>query len=326
MRFTRRRLLAGGVASGLLLVEGCGPGIDAVKTTPNSQYLYVANRKAASVLTFPVAGPFGNVSPSTRIGGANTQLVLPDGLAVDNSGDIYVGENDDIPRSVIAGFAAGANGNSAPAFTFTPTPTLKVEGLVVDSSGNVYVSSWIGSLVDVFAPRPSGSAAPSRVISGPNTLLRGPDGMALNSGKLYVADYLNNAICVFSANARGNVAPTTRIAGASTLLNHPGEVALDSTGRIIVANTGTGGHGFVLVFGRGAGGNVAPVAMISGANTGLLDPTGVAVDSTGAIWVSDGTANAIYRFASDANGNVAPTATFYGAATTLSNPQSLTIH
>jgi len=79
----------------------------------------------------------------------------------------------------------------------------------------------------------------------------------------------------------------------------------------------------VLVFASGASGNATPVAVISGANTGLMDPSGVAVDTSGNIWVSDAAANAIYRFASTANGNVAPTATYSGALTTLSDPQSL---
>ena len=272
-----RRSFSGMALALLVASAGCAGGSSTSPPAPSvPRNLYVANRDGSSVLTFPVAGPFGNVAPSTAIGGANTQLVFPDGLAVDGFGTIYVGENDTSNASVIAGFLAGANGNAAPAFSFTPSPALRVEGVVVDASGNVYVSSWIGSVIDVFPPAPSGSVAPSRVISGANTLLSGPDGMALGSGHLYVADFLNNAIDVFPANANGNVAPVSAIAGTATLLNHPGEIALDSTGRILVANAGTGGKGSILIFANGAAGNAAPVATIGGTNTGILDPSGVA--------------------------------------------------
>ena len=289
-----------------------------------NQQLYIANRNGPSVLTFPVSGPYGNAAPNRNIVGGNTQLVSPIGLALDNAGNIYVNETDG--GSTVAVFSSAANGNVAPATTFTTTfNVVGSEGIAVNSSGNVYVSSYLSQLIDVFPAAPSGNVTPTAVISGANTLLSDPVGMTLSPTNLYVTDYAGNAVYIYAANANGNVAPTATISGGNTQLNHPGEVVLDYTGRIIVANTGTTccSSGFVLVFASGASGNATPVAVISGANTGLMDPSGVAVDTSGNIWVSDAAANAIYRFASTANGNVAPTATYSGALTTLSDPQSL---
>jgi hypothetical protein len=108
---------------------------------------------------------------------------------------------------------------------------------------------------------------------------------------------------IFASNANDNVTPYATISG-------------------IVANEGTSccnGAGNVVIFAPGATGNATPVARLSGPLTGLREPSGIAVDSTGSIWVSDAVAEAIFRFAPAANGNVAPIQTISGPATTLSD-------
>lgn len=87
-----------------------------------------------------------------------------------------------------------------------------------------------------------------------------------------------------------------------------------------------GCHGSITIYASGANGNVAPVAQIVGSATGLRDPSAVAVDSAGAIWVSDPTALGLFKFASGANGDVAPLQTIQGPATLLSDPQKIGIH
>jgi hypothetical protein len=75
----------------------------------------------------------------------------------------------------------------------------------------------------------------------------------------------------------------------------------------------------VLVFAKGATGNVAPVQSISG----IAYPTGVMADSQDHIWVADFTGDSIKEFASNANGNATPLRTIAGSKTTLSGANYL---
>jgi len=87
-------------------------------------------------------------------------------------------------------------------------------------------------------------------------------------------------------------------------------------------------------FAAGATGNVAPIRMISGPNTGLraLPPSassfaeGIAVSArSGQTFVANPSTNSILVFAANANGNIAPIQTIAGSATGLNVPLNLTL-
>jgi hypothetical protein len=65
------------------LSHPAGLGLDAAGN------LLVANFFGASVLKFPLAGPFGDVSPKAVIGGPGAQLSLPEAVDSDTAGNIY---------------------------------------------------------------------------------------------------------------------------------------------------------------------------------------------------------------------------------------------
>ncbi|MGB8518548.1 MAG: hypothetical protein WCD38_00115 [Candidatus Tumulicola sp.] len=69
---------------------------------------YVANSGANNVLIF-AAGATGNVAPVTTIGGTNTGLYYPSGVALDATASIYVTSGN-----AVLVFAPGAHGNVAP--------------------------------------------------------------------------------------------------------------------------------------------------------------------------------------------------------------------
>jgi len=74
----------------------------------------------------------------------------------------------------------------------------------------------------------------------------------------------------------------------------------------------------IRVYGRTAGGNVAPLRTISGASTALISPVNIAVDTmNNEIIVANGD-NAIRVYGRTASGNVAPLRTISGVATGLS--------
>ncbi|MHB8145753.1 MAG: hypothetical protein ACYDGM_00625 [Vulcanimicrobiaceae bacterium] len=72
-------------------------------------------------------------------------------------------------------------------------------------------------------------------------------------------------------------------------------------------------------------GSISPLTTIVGASTQLAGPKGVAVDTSGNIWVTDLHTPAITEYAAGSNGNMAPIATISGASTTLYNPDGIAV-
>ena len=89
----------------------------------------------------------------------------------------------------------------------------------------------------------------------------------------------------------------------------------------------------ILVYGPAADGEVPPVRTIAGKRTGIGNPTGLAVDRRGRLYLSnDGGRDAngvsvgsIFIFAPDADGDAAPIDTIAGTATRLSRPNGVAV-
>ena len=81
------------------------------------------------------------------------------------------------------------------------------------------------------------------------------------------------------------------------------------------------GTNSVIEYAKGAKGNQAPVATISGSRTGLNNPTSAAVDPAGDLFVTNPGDGSVAEFAPGANGDVAPIATISGAT----DPVGLTL-
>lgn len=264
----------------------------------------------------------GNVAPTIDIAGSNTLLTQPVALDVDAGGRVATANDG---ANVVYIYSAGATGNVAPAASVTFTG--QTEGVAFDSHGNLWVSSFINNTIYEFAAGATGTPAPMVTLTGANTQLSVPENMWLDaSGKLYVANHAAE-VTVFAAGASGNATPLQLIAGSNTQLITPYGVVADATGRIIVADLGTpgAGNGAVRVYAAGATGNVAPIATIGGPATQLSAPSGVRLDGSGNIWVSDN-AGQILEFAINASGNVAPLKTISGSSALMNAPFSITLH
>jgi hypothetical protein len=164
----------------------------------------------------------------------------------------------------------------------------------------------------------------TNVIIGTNTGLQNPAGIALDSASnIYVTNMGNSSVTVYAAGSAGNVAPIATISGTNTLLSNPFGIALDSSNNIYVANGINTGTASVTVYAAGSNGNVAPTRTITGTLTGLADPSGVAVDPLGRIFVANENTPSLNGFVSTfntgANGNVAPIRTISGTNTGFSN-------
>lgn len=120
--------------------------------------------------------------------------------------------------------------------------------------------------------------------------------------------------------------PIRAIGGDATGLVFPIDIAVAADGTTWVGNDNADfSAGSLLGFAAGASGNVPPVYDIAGAATGLLSPYGVAVDSSGNVWVADSAANTVSEFAAGSTGNVAPLVTISGASTGLKHPTAIAI-
>ena len=110
---------------------------------------------------------------------------------------------------------------------------------------------------------------------------------------------------------------------------NPEGLTADASGRIyVVANTSSSYS--IEVFAATPVGtlNEAPIATITGNNTGLNIPAGIALDASGRIYVSnDGGTPSITVYAANPSGtmNEAPLATISGTNTFLSDPIGLTV-
>lgn len=136
------------------------------------------------------------------------------------------------------------------------------------------------------------------------------------AGNLYVGGQDitsgNGEILVYAAGATGTPTPTRTIVGASTGLKLVRGIAVDAAGQIYASTYTSLGSASnaIAVFAAAANGNVAPARMIGGGATGLTAPAGLAVDTSGTVYVADGYYGQVSAFTSAQSGNVAPTRSF----------------
>jgi sugar lactone lactonase YvrE len=228
------------------------------------------------------------------------------GIALDSRGRIVVANvgSEFTGWTSIAVYPADAKEDSAPIMTIsgvtsTSRPDLTAlndpNGIALDSIGNIYVTTDFGTLYAPHSPRLDG-------------------------------------VIVYPAGGSGNVKPGSMISGADTGLRDPYGIAVDSSGIIYVANFqgGASGTGSVTTYRAGSDGTAKPISTIAGPDTGLYDPSGVAVDCRGNIYVANYEGGlsrlgsvTIYKRGSD--GDAKPSATIVGGATGLRQPYGLAL-
>jgi len=230
--------------------------------------------------------------------------------------------------TAISVLASCSGGPSAPA---TSLASQQNQGRIVKHQTAcpcVYVANYDGNSINVFPVGTSGNVAPSQYIYGSNTELNDPTGVAVDSNdNVYVANYAGNSISIYAAGATGNATPTAVISGSNTGLEEPAGVAIDPlNGDIYVENYqgGPSGGGTVNFYAPGSNGNVAPLGSIAGSNTELDTSVGLALDSSGNIYVPN-IDNLVTVYAAGSSGNVAPATTISGSNTQLDDPYQVAL-
>ena len=215
-----------------------------------------------------------------------------------SSGRAYSADSTPAPLFVtdkcshaVTAYAATSNGDVSPLRP-VPTGLAEPEFVAIDPNGNIYATNACNNTITIYAKGSKGDASPSATIGGSDTGLSSPSGIAWDSlGNIYVANYGSNSVTVYPSRANlpsqpnyPNVTPSATIIGSNTGLNHPQGIAVDSTfGNIYVADWGAAG---VTVYpplpslpSQPGYPNVTPSATISGSNTSLTSPYGIAVDT-----------------------------------------------
>jgi hypothetical protein len=146
------------------------------------------------------------------------------------------------------------------------------------------------------------------------------------TGVVYVANYSGNSITEYAPGASGNAPPICTLAGSNTDLVAPDDMSLEPDGSLVVGNySATGSAIGVVVFAPGQCGNVVPVEVLGGVNTGFNVVDGVGTDAAGNIYVDSTNDGAIRVFPPGASGNVAPTYSITGSNTDLTEPNDIVV-
>ena len=316
------------------------------------------------ITTFAGSGGTSPGGPGTFNDGGpavNGLLHLPQGVAVDKSGNVYIADTGDnrickvTPDGNINNFAGdslgsffGDTGNAFSAELHGPSD------VAVDSSGNVYIADTANAAI-----RKVTTDGLINSIAGNGTIGFSGDGAAATTAGLLApmsvaVDSSGNVFMVENGDHRirqidtkGNI---STIAGTGTAgfagdgsqavqaqFNSPTGIAIDSSGALYIADASN------LRIRKIAGGNISSVAgngILSYSGDGgaalaaqLNSPLGVAVDSSGNIYLSDTGNNVVRKISPDgvivnfAGNGTAGFGGDGGAATSaqLNGPQGLAV-
>jgi sugar lactone lactonase YvrE len=252
-------------------------------------------------------------------GGAaiDAELAGPAGVAVDSSGNIYIATYaDNRIRKVAAsnGNISTFAGNSGYGFAGDGGPILSAQlsaprGICLDSAGNLYLADrWNNRIRKIAGGTISTIAGNGQAnFGGDNGLatsaqLSAPDGVAVdNAGNVYISDFLNNRVRMVSPSGVITTYAGNGLSGfsgdggqaTSAALSQPAGLAVDAAGNLYIADSNNSVVRKVTQAGvistvAGTGGSQGYSGDGAAATSAkMMAPFGVAVDSSGNLYIAD---------------------------------------
>jgi sugar lactone lactonase YvrE len=299
-----------------VVADGVG-GFYVSSSSQNRVYRVSANGVLTLWAGVGTAGYSGDGGPAT-----GAQLSGPGGVALDAAGNLFIADsgNFSIRKVTPAGIISTVAGNGSSGFSGDGGPAtaaqLRPLGVAVDTAGNLFIADTGNSRVRKVTPAGIISTVAGTGISGfsgdggPATAaqLVSPGGMSVDAaGNLFIADSGNSRIR--KVNPAGIISTVAGIGingyngdgGQATTaqVSRPDGVAVDAAGNLFIADSGNNrirkvtpdgiistvaGNGIFVGPGSpngfGGDGGLATAAQLN-------DPSGVAVDAAGNLFIAD---------------------------------------
>ena len=257
------------------------------------------------------AGVAGNPGSADGTGSA-ASFQNPRGLALDASGNLYVADSGNntirkiAPGGIVTTFAGVAHVIGSADGTGTAASFTGPQGLTIDSSGKIYVCDFGNNTIREITPAAvvttlvgTAGVVGSADGTGAAASFSGPSAVTVDgSGNLYVADTINDTVrkitvagVVTTMAGKASGQGSTNGTGTAAKFFQSQGVALDNSGNVYVADTNNS-----TIRKISPGGVVSTLAGMVGTNgsadgTGTAAsftlPGGVAVDSSGNVYVAD---------------------------------------
>ena len=282
--------------------------------------LYIADTSNHRILRVDSSGTITTVAGTGERGfggdggpAVQAQLAFPFGVAVDSAGNLFIADtlNSRIRRLDTKGTITTVAGTGEESFGGDGGQALQAQlarpiGIALDGSGNIYLASIFnqrirrvdrsGTITTVAGTGTSGFNGDG----GPavRAQLDNPEGVAVDgAGNLYIADRTNNRIRrvdvsgTITTIAGGSVSADGDLA-AQAQLNNPSGVGVDSAGNVYIADSAN-----ERIHRVHPAGTITTIAgtgepSYSGDNgpavrARLSEPTDLAVDSDGNLYIAD---------------------------------------
>jgi len=268
-----------------------------------------------------VGGYTGDNGPAT-----SAELNTPFGVAVDSHENIYIADmNNSVIRKVspagtittVAG--TGTAGYSGDGDAATTAKLNYPHGVTVDTAGNIYIADTNNNrirkvtvatgIISTIAGT-GGSGYSGNGVIGTSAELKTPNGIGIDiAGNIYVADYGNQVVREINATTLyiTTIAGTPSSAGFSgdgyaatgAQLNDPTSVAIDTAGNYYIADHGNqrirkvNTSGTISTYAGNGTGGFAGDGEYPATSAELNNPTGVAIDGAGNLYIGDSANNRI---------------------------------
>ena len=269
----------------------CGIGLDSsfnVYVTDTGNHRIRRITPAGLVTTLAGNGTAGSLNAT----GTNATFNAPQALGVDATFNVYVADTGNFrirkisPAGVVTNFAG--SGTSTASYTGSGS-FISPRGLTIQSTGNIYVIDTVANYNYVLKITPAGEVSEVITTGGSSPFIRRD--VDVNSAGIFAVIANSNAVYYGLTSVAGSAtAGYAEGTGTNARFNTPQGVTIDSGGNVYVADTENNcirkitTDGVTSTF-AGVGGIL--FADGTGSNARFFNPSGIAVDNDGSVYVSD---------------------------------------